>query len=191
LALAAGKTVGRQTELDQLEGALDKLAEGSPAFISAEGEPGIGKTRLLAELRERADARGHVVLAGSAAEFERDVPFGVWVLRAAEAELSECGALHPRNEARRELRKLGARAEPRGPSPAEETGLGALSGREREVAELVSRHKTNPEIAKELYLSVKTIESHLRNVFFKLGVSSRRDVAQVIERARDERVRAG
>ena len=78
MALAAGKTVGRQAELDQLERALDTLAEGAPAFISAEGEPGIGKTRLLAELRERADARGHVVLAGSAAEFERDVPFGVW-----------------------------------------------------------------------------------------------------------------
>ena len=47
-----------------------------------EGEPGIGKTRLLAELRERADSRGHLVLAGSAAEFERDMPFGVWVGRA-------------------------------------------------------------------------------------------------------------
>ncbi len=78
MALAAGKTVGRQTELDQLEGALDTLAEGSPTWVSAEGEPGIGKTRLLAELRERGEGRGHLVLAGSAAEFERDVPFGVW-----------------------------------------------------------------------------------------------------------------
>ena len=44
-----------------------------------EGEPGIGKTRLLFELRRRAEERGCLVLAGSAAEFERDLPFGVWV----------------------------------------------------------------------------------------------------------------
>ena len=41
--------------------------------------PGIGKTRLLAELRRRAEDRGHVVLSGAAAEFERDLPYGVWV----------------------------------------------------------------------------------------------------------------
>jgi predicted ATPase len=43
------------------------------------GAPGIGKTRLVAELAARADARGHIVLTGSSAEFERDVPFGVFV----------------------------------------------------------------------------------------------------------------
>ena len=123
-------------------------------------------------------------LAGRACAAAGDRPQAIELLRAAEAELSDCGALHPRNEARRELRKLGARAEPRGPSPAEETGLGALSSRELEVAELVSRHKTNPEIAKELYLSVKTIESHLRNVFVKLGASSRMEVALEIDRNR-------
>ncbi len=43
------------------------------------GEPGIGKTRLLAELAARADARGHLVLSGSASELERDLPFWVFV----------------------------------------------------------------------------------------------------------------
>ena len=43
------------------------------------GEPGIGKTRLLAELATRADARGHLVLSGSASELERDLPFSVFV----------------------------------------------------------------------------------------------------------------
>ena len=46
-------------------------------FVS--GEPGIGKTRLLADLEREADAAGCVVLAGSAAEFERELPFGVFV----------------------------------------------------------------------------------------------------------------
>src|SRR6266542_3288183 len=44
-----------------------------------EGEPGIGKTRLLRELAARAEARGHIVLSGSASELERDLPFSVFV----------------------------------------------------------------------------------------------------------------
>ena len=43
------------------------------------GEPGIGKTRLLAELARRAEGRGHLVLAGRASELERDLPFWPFV----------------------------------------------------------------------------------------------------------------
>ena len=71
--------VGRRSELEQLDAALAALETGSPACLAVEGEPGIGKTRLLAELRRRAEDRGHLVLSGSAAEFERDLPYGVWV----------------------------------------------------------------------------------------------------------------
>ncbi len=46
---------------------------------SSVGEPGIGKTRLLAELAVRADARGCTVLTGSASELDRDLPFWVFV----------------------------------------------------------------------------------------------------------------
>ena len=71
--------VGRDSELGHLEAALDALGDGGPAYVTLEGEPGIGKTRLLGELRARAETRGHVVLAGAAAEFEREMPFSVWV----------------------------------------------------------------------------------------------------------------
>ncbi|MGH2943148.1 MAG: ATP-binding protein, partial [Solirubrobacteraceae bacterium] len=71
-------TVGRDAELQQLEAALEALGAGGPACVAVEGEPGIGKTRLLRELRDRAEARGHLVLAGAAAEFERSMPFSVW-----------------------------------------------------------------------------------------------------------------
>lgn len=43
------------------------------------GEPGIGKTRLLQEIRVRAEQRAHLVLNGSASELERDLPFSVFV----------------------------------------------------------------------------------------------------------------
>src|SRR5919107_76940 len=72
------RTVGREPELERIDAALDALDGGAAACIAVEGEPGIGKTRLLRELRARAEARGHLVLAGSAAEFERSVPFSVW-----------------------------------------------------------------------------------------------------------------
>ncbi len=71
--------MGREPELGHLEETLDALESGSAACVAVEGEPGIGKTRLLHELRERAESRGHVVLSGAAAEFERDLPFSVVV----------------------------------------------------------------------------------------------------------------
>ena len=48
-----------------------------------------------------------------------------------------------------------------------------LSEREIQVLELAARGATNKMIAKELFLSIRTIEAHMRNVFEKLGVSSR------------------
>ena len=61
------------------DAALDGLAAGPAACVTVEGEPGIGKTHLLTELRRRAEEAGFLVLAGSATEFERDLPFSVWV----------------------------------------------------------------------------------------------------------------
>jgi DNA-binding CsgD family transcriptional regulator len=59
----------------------------------------------------------------------------------------------------------------------------ALTARELEVARLVVGRKTNPQIAAELFLSQKTVESHLRNIFRKIDVSSRVDLARAVERA--------
>jgi DNA-binding NarL/FixJ family response regulator len=51
------------------------------------------------------------------------------------------------------------------------------------VAILVTARKTNKEVASELFLSEKTVETHLRNIFAKLGASSRVDVARAVERS--------
>ena len=76
---AASPTLDRETELERLERALDELEEGGPPAIAVEGEPGIGKTRLLGELSDRVRARGGTVLSGRAAEYETTLPFAPWV----------------------------------------------------------------------------------------------------------------
>jgi ATP/maltotriose-dependent transcriptional regulator MalT len=111
----------------------------------------------------------------------------VTALREAERVLDECGSLRVRDEMRRELRRLGARAEVRGPASGDDAGVGSLTKRELEIAELITDRLTNPQIAERLFLSKKTIETHIRNVFVKLGASSRVEVARIIERDRRER----
>jgi DNA-binding CsgD family transcriptional regulator len=63
------------------------------------------------------------------------------------------------------------------------TGVASLTERERQVAALVVDRRTNPEIATELFLSRKTVETHLRNIFRKLDVASRVELARAVERA--------
>ena len=72
------RLVGRADELGFIDLALAELDRGEPAALALVGEPGIGKTRMLSELAERAEECGHLVLAGTGSELERDVPF--WVL---------------------------------------------------------------------------------------------------------------
>src|SRR3954454_18699841 len=69
--------VGRHTELDLLEQMLEEGCAGSPQIVSVTGEPGIGKSSLLAELLRRAEERGCLALRGSAAQFEGNLPFGL------------------------------------------------------------------------------------------------------------------
>ena len=108
---------------------------------------------------------------------------GVAELTRAESELSQLGAARYRDEAARELRRLGERVSARQRRSSGE-GLDALSGREREIAELVAEGRTNREIGAELFLSEKTVEGHLTRIFAKLGVTSRVEVAEAVGRTR-------
>jgi DNA-binding NarL/FixJ family response regulator len=103
-------------------------------------------------------------------------------LSTAAARFDELAAHGHRNAAERELRKLGSRRHRRS-SPARHDGsaLATLTGREREVAELVAEGRTNPQIATALFLSSKTVETHVRNAFHKLHVSSRLELARLVD----------
>jgi DNA-binding NarL/FixJ family response regulator len=105
-------------------------------------------------------------------------------LQRAAAAFDACGALRFRERVERELGKLGQRPHRRTRAgKVDGTGIDSLTGRELQVARLVVDRKTNPEIASELFLSQKTVETHLRNIFRKIGVSSRIELARVVEHA--------
>ena len=65
------------------------------------------------------------------------------------------------------------------------TGIGieALTDRELQVVHLVVDRRTNREIGAELFISQKTVETHLRNIFHKMKVSSRVELARAVEHA--------
>jgi DNA-binding NarL/FixJ family response regulator len=105
-------------------------------------------------------------------------------LERAAAELDACGAPRYRDAAERELGRLGRRRHRRTQAGAREgTGVDTLTARELEVARLIVDRHTNAQIAATLFLSQKTVETHVRNLFHKLDVSSRVEVARVVERA--------
>ncbi|MEJ3747665.1 AAA family ATPase [Actinomycetes bacterium KLBMP 9797] len=84
--------VGRVTQVRQLDAALAAVAGGRFAVVEISGEPGIGKTRMLHELRLRAAAAGLPVYAGRATEFERSVPFGMYTEALAPLLPAAAGA---------------------------------------------------------------------------------------------------
>ena len=153
------------------------------------GDPATAASRALAaaaaadEVGARVEAARSRTLAGRAFACADERELAVAELERAVQQLDLCGAMRYRQEAERELRKLGRHIHHRTrPGNVNGAGVETLTQREVQVADLVVDRRTNPEIASELFLSVKTIETHLRSIFRKLDVSSRYDVARVMER---------
>lgn len=92
-------------------------------------------------------------------------------LRAARKRLITLGARPYLQACDRELIAAGA---PAGAAPA--PALPGLTPAEQAVARLVAAGRSNRQTATELYISVKTVEFHLRHIFDKLGIQSRKDL---------------
>jgi DNA-binding CsgD family transcriptional regulator/tetratricopeptide (TPR) repeat protein len=157
----------------------------------AKGDAETAAERALAgatgaeEMGARIEAAHARVIAGRALSATADENAAVEQLERAASEFDLCGAPRHRDRAEQELRKLGRavhRRTRRG--TADGDGVASLTGRELEVARLVVDRRTNPEIAAELFLSIKTVETHMRNIFRKLDVNSRVEVARVRPGAR-------
>ncbi len=155
-ALRARGLVAAPDDLDAVFGvAAAQHALTSDAFEAA-------RTRLLhgqrlRRARRRADARAPLAAALEVFESLGAVP---WADRAAE-----------------ELEATGEPALRRGASALE-----ALTPRERQIVALVTEGLTTRETALRLFLSPKTVEYHLRNVYGRLAVTSRAELAELVRR---------
>jgi DNA-binding CsgD family transcriptional regulator len=132
--------------------ALDAHAEAARPYEHARTNLAYGE--FLRRTRRRIDAREH--------------------LRSALDGFESLGASLWAEKARVELRASGQTARKRDPSTRAE-----LTEQELQIARFVSEGHTNREVAAQLFLSPRTIDFHLRNVYRKLGIKSRTALARL------------
>jgi DNA-binding NarL/FixJ family response regulator len=173
------------------------MADRAAAVIDlASGDAASASERALASAAAADDVGVPVeaalsrLLAGRALAQAEQPERAVAELERAATAFHACGARRYRDAADHELRRLGRHVHRRTqPGQSDAVGVAALTEREEQVARLVVDRRTNPEIADILFLSPKTIETHMRNIFRKLDVASRADVARAVEHA-DRAVKA-
>jgi DNA-binding CsgD family transcriptional regulator len=95
-------------------------------------------------------------------------------LRSAVEIFQRLGASPWETRARAELRATGGRARKREPST-----ITQLTPQQIHIVRLVAEGATNKEVAAQLFLSPRTVDYHLRNVFVKLGISSRAELIRL------------
>jgi DNA-binding CsgD family transcriptional regulator len=132
--------------------ALEMHDRAGRPFERARTELALGE--LLRRARRRAHARTY--------------------LRAALERFEALGSALWAERARTELRASGETARKRDPSTLDE-----LTAQEVQIAQLVAEGRTNRDVAGHLFLSPRTIDYHLRNVFRKLDITSRTELARM------------
>ena len=170
--------------------ATSMAARARAVVALASGDAASAADRALASAASADEARVPVeaglsrTLAGRALAQAGQRERAIAELEQAASAFHVCGARRYRDAADHELRLLGRRVHRRTPpGQSDATGISALTEREGQIARLVVDRRTNREIGETLFLSPKTVETHLRNIFRKLDVSSRVEVARVVEHA--------
>jgi DNA-binding CsgD family transcriptional regulator len=132
----------------------------------------------LARTRRRPDlARAHLLYGEWLRRENRRMDARVQ-LRAAHDQFVSIGMEGFADRARAELQVTGEKVRKRTVETRDD-----LTAQERQIAALARQGLSNPEIAARLFLSPRTVEWHLRNVFTKLGIRSRRELARALPRS--------
>jgi DNA-binding CsgD family transcriptional regulator len=187
LALAAGQPAEAEKAVEQLEQAakeIDRdlyramaaLARAMLRLESGDLDGAVGLARTAVGL---LDGSGYDVLFGRALDVlgrsSDDRAEAVDALERAVSAFDRCQAVPRRDRTVEALRGLGASGRR---AAAAAMGPASLTARELEVARLAALRLTAAEIAHELFISRRTVEGHLANVYAKLGVHSKREFSQ-------------
>jgi len=191
------EAAARTGNAEVASGALDRLAERTQAGGTDFGLGLEARSRALVSqgqaaegwYREAIDRLGRTRLRPDLARAH--LLYGEWLrrekrradaraqLRTAHDMLDAMGMEAFAERARRELQAAGETARGRAVE-----AVSALTAQEASIAQLAREGRTNPEIGAQLFLSARTVEWHLRKVFTKLGISSRRELSAALTRAR-------
>jgi DNA-binding CsgD family transcriptional regulator len=146
------------------------------------------KARAVSLLRGAAEALEAIPYVPDAARVRRQLAMALTEigdrdgamreLRRAHEVFSHLGAKPELDATREQMRELGARP----PTRTTTQGVAGLTGRELEIVRLVAARRSNKEIGAALGISARTASTHLSNIFAKLGVDSRGELA---DRARE------
>ncbi len=158
-----------------------------------------GTSHLVSAMMSQDATRADEHYAAAVSEMERTevrmlaarahLSYGEWLRRQgrrtdarirllhAHAAMSQMGASGFAERARHGLAAVGVSTRDGGRVAA--TGV-PLTVRELQIAKLAAAGLTNPEIGGQMFISAHTVEFHLRKVFTKLGIRSRRDIASVL-----------
>jgi DNA-binding CsgD family transcriptional regulator len=195
LAEAAARS-GRE---DLAVEAADRMSQRTNASGTLWARGSGARTRALVEQGEAAETLHQEALTslgetGMTAPLARArLTYGEWLrregrrmdareqLRAAHEVFVAMGADGFADRARRELLATGEKVRKRRDDTRDE-----LTPQEEQIARLAREGRTNSEIGAELYLSPRTVEWHLRKVFTKLGITSRKDLSDALPGAERE-----
>jgi DNA-binding CsgD family transcriptional regulator len=130
----------------------------------------LGRTRLASHLPRARLSYGEWLYRRDRRDDAREQ------LRSAHSAFVAMGAAGFAERARRELRAAGEKVRRQsGPRSS------ALTPQEEQIAHLARQRLTNPEIGAQLFLSARTVEWHLRHIFAKLGIRSRRELDAALD----------
>jgi len=187
----------RSDQRERAVAAADQLAEIAAASASDWACGATARSRALLaegraaeeEYREAIERLGRTRMATHLARAR--LSYGEWLrrenrridarnqLRPALEAFASMGTQAWAERARRELVATGEKVRKR-----TEDARGELTPQEEEIAQLARDGRTNPEIGAQLFIGARTVEWHLRKVFTKLDISSRRELEQALSRRR-------
>lgn len=193
-ALAREDIVGARRQHDRaVDLGLDRVSADMAVRVG-HGEALISAHTGAPETGDRF-RRAHEAAKNSSSPFDRArlaLDYGSWLrrqretsaartqLRASHDAFARLGAVPWREKARQELRATGVSARDQGSEEMLSSGALFLSAQERRIARLAATGLSNRQIADQLFISPRTVGSHLYKVFPRLGISSRRELSRAL-----------